>query len=275
MNKVLVLVLSIVSLHGLLSFFVRRKRRESDLVDWSPIESVSVTFFIYFFSQLFAGFIIFGLLSLTGWNESRIDSWYDSSVVGQFILTCVVQALTVVLLIKFLHRRKSRLATVGLSGRPNWSNLKQAIAGYVAYMTFYIIVAIIVDRFLPSVDLNQKQQIGYDDVSSSLLPLVFINLVILPPLVEELMVRGFLYTGLKQKLPKIQAIIITSIIFATAHLQAGSSAPLLWVAGIDTFILSIVLIRLREQSGSLWPPIILHALKNLVAFMSLFVFHLV
>jgi membrane protease YdiL (CAAX protease family) len=34
----------------------------------------------------------------------------------------------------------------------------------------------------------------------------------------------------------------------------------------------MVLAYLREKTGSLWPPIGLHALKNFVAFMALFVF---
>jgi membrane protease YdiL (CAAX protease family) len=64
------------------------------------------------------------------------------------------------------------------------------------------------------------------------------------------------------------------LLFAAAHLQWGSGAPLLWVAAIDTFVLSMVLSTLREKTGSLWSAIGLHAIKNGVAFTLLFVLRL-
>lgn len=268
-------LLYILALYGCVSFFVARRSKNGKSAGWSPLESVAVTLFIYFFSQLFAGLVLYGALGLAGWNESRIADWFSGAVVGQFILMSCVQVVTVGLLLFFLRRRQSSLIAIGFKGRPQWSDAGRAVLGYFVYMAFYIVAVVLVDRLLPIVDLDQKQQIGYDQVSSLQLPLVFISLVVLPPLVEELVVRGFLYTGLRRRLPMIYAAIVTSFVFAIAHLQAGSSAPLLWVAAIDTFVLSMVLIKLREQTGNLWAPILLHAQKNFVAFLSLFVFRLV
>ena len=86
------------------------------------------------------------------------------------------------------------------------------------------------------------------------------------------MVRGFLFTGLTQKMNVVLAAIVTSIIFAAAHLQWGSGAPLLWAAAADTFTLSMVLVWLRHKTGSLWPGIGVHFIKNGIAFLALFVF---
>jgi membrane protease YdiL (CAAX protease family) len=94
---------------------------------------------------------------------------------------------------------------------------------------------------------------------------------VLPPIVEETVFRGFIFTGLRGKLKFVWAAVLTSLLFATAHLEFGSGKPLLWVAGLDTFTLSLALCYLREKTGSLWPGILLHALKNGVAFLSLFV----
>lgn len=93
----------------------------------------------------------------------------------------------------------------------------------------------------------------------------------LPPLVEELLMRGFLYKGLKNGLRRAWAVLITSALFAIAHLQFGSGSALLWAAAIDTFVLSLVLIYLVEKSRSLWPAIGVHAMKNGFAFLFLFV----
>ena len=74
-------------------------------------------------------------------------------------------------------------------------------------------------------------------------------------------------------MPKIVAALITSIIFATAHLEFGEGAPLLWVAAIDTFVLSLALVYVRERTGRLWGSMGVHALKNTVAFVSIYIFH--
>src|SRR5262249_37045858 len=108
-------------------------------------------------------------------------------------------------------------------------------------------------------------------VHGSALWLVFISLVILPPITEEIMIRGFLFTGLRSKLSLIKAGLITSVLFAIPHLQPGSGQPLLWMAGVDTFILSLILVYLREKTGSLAASIGVHAIKNFVAFLALFV----
>ncbi len=103
--------------------------------------------------------------------------------------------------------------------------------------------------------------------------LTFISLVILPPLAEEIMVRGFLYSSLKKAMPVAWAVIATSAIFAAAHLPEGGAAGPLYIAALDTFVLSLVLIYLREKTGSLWSSITLHMIKNGVAFVALFILH--
>ena len=74
-------------------------------------------------------------------------------------------------------------------------------------------------------------------------------------------------------MPKVWAIIITSLIFASPHLLESGSGGLLWIAGIDTFVLSLVLCWVREKTGRLYAGMGIHALKNTVAFISLFLLH--
>ena len=126
--------------------------------------------------------------------------------------------------------------------------------------------------FLPGVNLEQEQQLGFDkETQGAALALIFIALVILPPLIEEIVMRGFLYTGIRQKLKIWQAALITSFVFCIAHLQLGEGAPPLYVAAIDTFFLSLFLVYLREKTGSLWAGIFTHGIKNGLAFTLLFI----
>ncbi|HMB23211.1 MAG: lysostaphin resistance A-like protein [Chloroflexota bacterium] len=74
------------------------------------------------------------------------------------------------------------------------------------------------------------------------------------PLVEEIFFRGFLFQGFRQKYGWIGAMLLSSAIFAAAHLDL--------VAFIPTFILGCLLAYMYHRSNSVWPGIILHFLVN-------------
>jgi hypothetical protein len=78
--------------------------------------------------------------------------------------------------------------------------------------------------------------------------------VIVAPLVEEIFFRGFLFQGFRQRYGWINAALLSSAIFAAAHLDLVSLVP--------TFILGIVLAYTYHKSNSVLPGIILHFLVN-------------
>lgn len=77
---------------------------------------------------------------------------------------------------------------------------------------------------------------------------------VVAPLVEEIFFRGFLFQGFRQRYGWISAMLLSSAIFAAAHLDL--------VALIPTFILGCLLAYVYHRSNSLWPGIILHFLVN-------------
>jgi membrane protease YdiL (CAAX protease family) len=93
--------------------------------------------------------------------------------------------------------------------------------------------------------------------------LAFVTLVVLAPIAEETLFRGYLYGKLKGHVPAIIAAIATSLLFGVAHMQ--------WNVGIDVFILSLVLCGLRSLTGSIWSGILVHMIKNAIAFYFLFI----
>ena len=78
--------------------------------------------------------------------------------------------------------------------------------------------------------------------------------VILAPLAEEVLFRGFLFAGFRQRYGWVQAILLSSAIFALFHLQLAAFIP--------TFMLGAVLAFTYQRSNSIWPGIILHFLVN-------------
>lgn len=90
-------------------------------------------------------------------------------------------------------------------------------------------------------------------------PVQVLLIVIAAPISEEVCFRGFLFGGLRERLPRLAAALISGLIFGGLHATTGVSAvPPLIVFG---FILAL----LYEKTGSIWPGILLHMLNNSVA----------
>jgi membrane protease YdiL (CAAX protease family) len=236
---------------------------------YSPLVTVIITIAIFFVAQLIGGVLIMIIPVALGWSEVKTDSWLSDSSWAQFLFVLFVEIVTLRLTWEFLRRRRVSFTDIGFN-KVHAKYVLYALAGFAAYFLIYIGGLIILSALIPNLNLDQEQQLGFDKTATgiNLLP-IFVSLVILPPLVEEIVARGFLFTGLRAKLPFATAAIITSLLFAAAHLGAAKDG-LLWVAGIDTFILSFVMCRLREKTGSLWPSIGVHFLKNGLAFFVLF-----
>ncbi len=96
--------------------------------------------------------------------------------------------------------------------------------------------------------------------TAGILPLFWFTLVVAAPVFEELLFRGFLLEGLRHsKLGNLGAVLITSAVWASIHLQY----ELFEVVSI--FLIGIILGYARIKTDSLYTPIILHALMNLAA----------
>lgn len=236
---------------------------------YGPVVSVAITIGIYFASQIAAAILISLPPLLLGWSAEQTASAVQDNVLATFVFVAIIEAVTLFLLHLVLKRKKSGFKSLGI-GKVHFKYIWMALAGFAVYFVLYLIGLAIIKALIPSLDLDQKQEIGFETTTTGLpLLLVFASLVILPPVTEEIVARGFLFGGLRTKLPFISAAIITSVLFAAPHLMQANNG-LLWVAGIDTFILSLVLCFLREKSGSLWPSIGVHMLKNGLAFVVLF-----
>jgi membrane protease YdiL (CAAX protease family) len=77
---------------------------------------------------------------------------------------------------------------------------------------------------------------------------------VLAPLVEEIFFRGFLFQGFRAKYGWVSGMLLSSLIFAIAHLDPASLIP--------TFVLGNLLAYLYHRSNSVWPGVLLHVLVN-------------
>ncbi len=96
--------------------------------------------------------------------------------------------------------------------------------------------------------------------TAGFLPLFLLALVVLGPLFEEVLFRGFMFAGLRHsRLGNPGAIVVTAVLWAAIHLQYD-------IYGIATiFAMGILLGVVRMKTGSLYLTFALHATVNLLA----------
>ncbi len=241
---------------------------------WDPWFSLLAVLLVYFLGQAVAGLLVYVVPFARGWSESRATFWINNSVSAQFFYFFLATGLSLSAIYGYLRFFKISLPTIGLR-RPRWNDLWYGLAAVPFYYVLYLISVGLIGHFIPSLNVNQKQQLGFDNVHGAVqMILTFASLVVLPPILEEIMIRGLLYSSLKKAMPMVAAVVVTSAIFASAHLPEGGATGPLYIAAIDTFILSLFLIYLREKTSGLWASMTLHAVKNGIAFAALFVLHM-
>ncbi len=117
----------------------------------------------------------------------------------------------------------------------------------------------LVARWLHSDGLNDPQEIIriFETATSPAqrIPIILLAIV-LAPLAEETVFRGYLYTALKRYFGALPSLFFTSILFALVHLNVPALLPL--------FLLACILTIAYERSGSLLVPMTMHATFNAV-----------
>lgn len=229
---------------------------------WVLLGAIPVWVFVSFYVAQAGVIGLVALLRLVGIDLSAMN---DNIVNAS--LAVVLYVLTLVIVIGVPHivkKRTTSMEQLGVTRRLSWLDIGMTPVGLVVYFILTSVLAFLATTFVPGFDISQAQDTGFTQLTLRHEYIVaFLTLVVLAPIAEELLFRGYLFGKLRQHVPIWVAIIATSILFGLIH---GA-----WNLAIDTFALSIVLCILRVTTGSLWAPILLHMTKNGIAFYLLFI----
>ena len=133
----------------------------------------------------------------------------------------------------------------------------RTMAGLIALTLGLVVVNEIINTFrhLP------EDAAGAGDLFGGVgLIFVWLAVVGMAPLFEEVMFRGFMFQGfLRTRLGPSLAIILPAVWWGLLHAQYGGFDKLVIVA------LGVVFAVVRLRTGSLWGPLAMHATWNLVA----------
>lgn len=194
--------------------------------------------------------------------QIKIDPTPSNILIVNAVAYIVILAL--IILLPLLVRMGIGLKDFAINRVMEWRDIGWALLGFIVYAIATVLVTYAVKKIFPGIDMEQTQELGFDSVFGLDRLLAFVMFVVIAPLVEEMIFRGFLQTKLRQsKMPLWLVVFVVSFVFAIAHGQLN--------VAIDVFILAIVLSLLREKTGSIWASVLVHVMKNGLAFYVLFV----
>ena len=159
---------------------------------------------------------------------------------------------------------------LGLRGWPTWTDIGLAPVGFIVAMILAAGLVVLFSAF-PWFNADEAQKIGFSVyVSGGDRIIAFITLVVITPIAEEIIFRGWLYGKVRGKLSKmpewagiIISTLVVSVLFGLIHMQ--------WNVGVNVFCLSVVMCGLREVTGTIYSGILAHMIKNGVAFYLVYV----
>lgn len=193
--------------------------------------------------------MIFG--GMKGVNPAEIDDTLNSGLflsVAQFPSVIVVLGLTLLL----IQRRRGPSVREYLALNV-WPIRKQWIKWTLVTGAYYVVlegVNLALDREVPEFMVETYRTAGF-------VPLLWLAVILGAPLMEEPVVRGFMFFGLQRSaLGNVGAILITALGWAVIHLQYSPYE----MAGI--LGLGIILGASRASTQSLWVPLFLHIVWN-------------
>ena len=146
--------------------------------------------------------------------------------------------------------------------KPIWTSVFKAALGWLMIMPFVLLTGWLMNVFVGDQGgSNPLLELVLNSHNSFALILLLITTVVLAPCFEELIFRGVLLPVLANNLGRYWGVIVSSLVFALAHLSVGELPPL--------FVLGLGLGFLRLSSGKLFPCAIMHSMWNGITFANL------
>lgn len=194
------------------------------------------------------------------------------------LISTVVYLLTILIVFLITTRAlkvKLTKANLGVQQRlPRWRDLGLGIAALIISLIVAQFVIEILKIIFPDLDIKARQNLPFQPGQIKMnyeMFLVFLTLVVIAPVCEEMLFRGYLQSRIRAIFNKYYTVIVSGMAFGAMHLFGGIGMPLQWNAMISISVLGFFLGALREYTDSLWAPLVLHMGKNLIAFFAIFV----
>jgi hypothetical protein len=198
-------------------------------------------------------------ISIAGGAQFGTGELPPAFAVGALVMQPLAMAIGIWLM--GLNRRGYTLAGIGM--KPISARWAAASVGIFVLMRIVVtIIALLLAQL--GITSMQAQAIAPEGFTwaSAILTTVLAGLVI--PIVEEIFFRGVVYRWMRDKWGVAVGIIASGFVFGLVHLEPATVVPVI--------VMGFVLAWTYEKSGSLWPPILIHMLNNLLGVIALYAF---
>lgn len=201
--------------------------------------------------------VFFALVGSSGGSDDMpLEKKYSP---GVLVFAMVFQLTMMGMVIAFMLRRLPPDEWLGLRWR-GWP-LVFAIAPVTVFVMWILMGALHLSGWnawlqeaLGAEGLQESVRLLMETKDPLILILMAVAAVVVAPVAEEVVFRGYLYPAAKRFCGTAGAVIFSSLVFAAAHGNAMALLPL--------FILAVVLCGLYEATGSIWAPVSVHFLFN-------------
>jgi len=147
--------------------------------------------------------------------------------------------------------------------KPIKESLYQGFKGWIMIIPFVLLTSLIMNLIVKNqAGSNPLLEIVLNNNNYFAFILLFLTTTFIAPLFEEIIFRGVLLPVLARDYGRTIGILISSFVFALAHLSLNEFPPL--------FVLGIGLATTRLISGRLSSSIIMHSFWNGLTFLNLF-----
>ena len=194
------------------------------------------------------------LQPLGGLSEGDMELGYDTmwmTIATQFFFTALVFGMVV--------WRVDPVSWLGLRWRHWW--LIFGIAPVAVLSTWAVTAGLETIGFngwlkdqLDGDGMQEMVKAFSDEEDGLLVALMCFTAVVVAPVSEEIIFRGYLYPVSKRFIGRGSAIVFSALIFSVIHHNALALLPL--------FFLAILLVLAYEWTGSIWAPIGIHMAFN-------------
>lgn len=217
---------------------------------WDPLPTLGWAIILVGASQYGGAYLLYGIAVLIGQPDLMEDMSY--LIIGILFL----QALIVAPALYGLTR-----PALGVS-RAEFLPLRRLRPGVLIGWTLIVLaLSYAISAMLVYFSGRETLPDFVADVVATDAPwLMLAGVVLMAPLAEELLFRGFLISGLRKSfLGDYGAILLSALLWAMIHVQY----EFIYLVGL--FALGVLLGLSRIVTNSLWPALIAHALNNAIA----------
>ena len=228
---------------------------------WDFMETTFVSLIAYGVFTLTSGLALTIMLRMQDGAENLSSAqFYALAAQGRWLGAALIIAspLTIAVLWIAIRRTGREFAEYLALNWPSASELARALVIMAILLLAEMVPAYLVDAQSPSVvPLLRVNGAG------GLLILLVAGCIV-GPIMEEFVVRGFMFRGWSQSfLGPIGAIALTAAVWALIHTQYG------WFGRLWIFVMGLALGHFRWRSNSTWLAVMIHSAMNIVIFFSM------